>query len=97
MKLNAMSILRETLIVLPLAMLSVPFVLAIGITSRMAFSQPPLLLIILVLSHLVVSCGVMLVFGVVGAVDPGCCVRDDCRCPHGFSRRIRIHLCDCTC
>lgn len=64
MKLNAMSILRETLIVLPLAMLSVPFVLAIGITSRMAFSQPPLLLIILVLSHLVVSCGVMLVFGV---------------------------------
>jgi len=64
MKLNAMSILRETLIVLSLAIFSVPFVLAIGVTSRMAFSQPLLLLCILILSHVLVSCGAMLAFGV---------------------------------
>ena len=64
MKLNAISILRETLIVLSLAMFSTMFVLAIGIMSKTVTLHPLLRLGALGLVYLAVSCGVMLIFGV---------------------------------
>ena len=64
MKLNAISILRETLIVLSLAVSSVLFVLAVGIMLRIGISHPLLRLFILGLTYLMFSGGVMLAFGV---------------------------------
>ena len=64
MKLNAMRIFRETMIVLPLAISSALFVLAVGIMFRMGVSHPLLRLLILGLTYLMFSGGVMLAFGV---------------------------------
>lgn len=64
MKLKAISILREMLIVLSLVIVSSLFVLEFGVMSRMVVLHPLLRLFFLGLAYLMVSCGVMLVFGV---------------------------------
>ena len=64
MKLNAISIMREMLIVLSLAIFAVLFVLSFGVVSRMVILHPLFRLFGLGLVYLGVSCGMMLVLGV---------------------------------
>ena len=64
MKLSRKIVMSEVLIVLSLALFSMPFVIAIGVKSRMGFFHPLLQLSILGLAHFAISCGVMLLIGV---------------------------------
>jgi len=63
MKMNVISILRETVIVLALAAFGTLFVLVVGVVSRMSVSHQLLRLMILGLMYMLASFGAMLVFG----------------------------------
>lgn len=64
MKSKAIIILRETIILWPLAIISALGILAFGIVSRVAISYPLFRILIFVLAYIMVLCGAMILLGV---------------------------------